>query len=814
MHLNNKVSHIKAISGDDEPVLMSVEDALIEDQDKRQLVKKNSIIELDPKSISLTEKYIALENTFQLEKEKDREDFAKFYQQNTDVISVGFKDLNIWAYTKKRTGCCKSENQLKWILHNLSGKFEPGTLTAIIGPSGSGKTTLLNFLSQRLETSAQKINGDIFINGEKMQDIDKIRDKVGYVTQFDDQMPKSTVEENFRFVANLIYSSKLTKAKIDEIIEATIKSLRLQNVRNTIVGSETVRGLSGGERKRVSVGIELITNPSILFMDEPTTGLDATTALEIMEIARMLAEQNKTVITTIHQPSFEILDCFDNILCLVQGCVVYWGPPRGIPGYFANMGLNMPPLTNPADYVMRIVDEADIIATNDERRRNIRREIDKQEVVNSEKKSDNKSKSSRNSISRQSNKLRFQQEVEKDPTLAKITKADSKRLFKERVDLMIKTYHKYKNQFTYEFNPNVETKLAELVIEKKRPSFCYQFRTLLGRNVSLYLRDPLLSIVALVLWVFFGFFQLIQYADMTSVNKDTVVGISDRAGAMFAGIATASFIGLNGASGKLLPQRAVYKRELASNLYNPIAFYLSNYIYDLPVVFLCLFIFMNLWFWVTTLENEGGYLWLLHYQNIVLTYLAANSFGYILAAIFKSLQILNMMFPIMALPFFIVSGFMAQVRSMGGHLFAYSYLSMFKWGFQAGLCLDLFREDRYITYRQNCVKWDSDSKQSIAINYLTVPRCDAKNTYNFYENFDHCEWFNMGMNFALFLILLIFGVILFYFFNKHNKIAHDELPSEIKDRKRYYDGTDIEHEEFDWKKAKEYLIEQNTLEEA
>jgi len=199
-------------------------------------------------------------------------------------------------------------------------------------------------------------------------------------------MPKSTVEENFRFVANLIYSSKLTKAKIDEIIEATIKSLRLQNVRNTIVGSETVRGLSGGERKRVSVGIELITNPSILFMDEPTTGLDATTALEIMEIARMLAEQNKTVITTIHQPSFEILDCFDNILCLVQGCVVYWGPPRGIPGYFANMGLNMPPLTNPADYVMRIVDEADIIATNDERRRNMRREIDKQELVNSEKK--------------------------------------------------------------------------------------------------------------------------------------------------------------------------------------------------------------------------------------------------------------------------------------------------------------------------------------------------------------------------------------------------------------------------------------------
>ena len=145
--------------------------------------------------------------------------------------------------------------------------------------------------------------------------------------------------------------------------------MRLEKCRNTIIGNETIRGLSGGESKRVSVGIELIGNPSLLFMDEPTTGLDATTALEVMEVARILARQNKTVITTIHQPSFAILDCFDNIITLLKGDIIYWGPPRGIPKYFADIGLVMPAMTNPADFMMKIVNESDIIESNKESRR-------------------------------------------------------------------------------------------------------------------------------------------------------------------------------------------------------------------------------------------------------------------------------------------------------------------------------------------------------------------------------------------------------------------------------------------------------------
>jgi ABC-type multidrug transport system ATPase subunit len=197
----------------------------------------------------------------------------------------------------------------------MSAKFSPGILTAIIGPSGSGKTTLLNYLSQRLETSALKINGSLYINGQKLKDLTSIKAKIGYVTQFDNLNARATVEECSSFVADMLYAKTLTPAQRQALVNNTVNSLRLGKCRDTIVGDGTVRGCSGGERRRVSIGCELILGPSLLLIDEPTTGLDAMTALESMQIVRGLAAEGKTIVITIHQPSFEILDCFDNILC-------------------------------------------------------------------------------------------------------------------------------------------------------------------------------------------------------------------------------------------------------------------------------------------------------------------------------------------------------------------------------------------------------------------------------------------------------------------------------------------------------------------
>lgn len=176
------------------------------------------------------------------------------------------------------------------------------------------------------------------------------------------------------------YESILTTAKlagIENPVERTkevIHWLGLEKCQHTRVGGDFVRGISGGEKKRTSIALEVITDPSIIFLDEPTTGLDSKSALDVASILRMLAHNGRTIITTIHQPSSEIMSRFDRILCLCAGKIVYDGPPAGIPGHFASIGFPSPPLTNPADHLMTILNDDDIKIQAFERGENISKE--------------------------------------------------------------------------------------------------------------------------------------------------------------------------------------------------------------------------------------------------------------------------------------------------------------------------------------------------------------------------------------------------------------------------------------------------------
>ena len=379
------------------------------------------------------------------------------------------------------------------------------------------------------------MNGDIYVNGEKIKNINKFRNKIGYVTQFNNLPPRSTPFENFTFVANMIYSNKLSKKGISDMVEETIKFLSLERCRNTIIGNDEIRGLSGGERKRVEVGIEIIGNPSLLFMDEPTTGLDASTALDVMKLARMLARQNKTIITTIHQPSFEILDCFDNILTLVQGNIVYWGPPRGIPGYFAEMGLIMPALTNPADFMMRVVNEDDILTTNKEARRAAKELVGISHYANKGLQHDEKKSTTSSSVaSIVKLKREFKKLVDNNPLLKKIDKSDVKRLFQERIDLFVKTYQKFKKTYSFEYDPNKETNFKKLSVKEKGQGFCSEFGTIAKRDYQLYFRDEELLIGLVGMWVSLSIFHIMVYNSMTKVTEDTLKGIHERTSLLYS----------------------------------------------------------------------------------------------------------------------------------------------------------------------------------------------------------------------------------------------------------------------------------------
>jgi len=196
------------------------------------------------------------------------------------------------------------------ILKSLNGIIPSGNMTAIIGSSGSGKTTLMNFLSSRSNWDPNMyVDGELFINGKLVKSLSKYKHMIGYVPQEDILHEEATVRENLEIYGRLRKIPDY-KNKAQNLID----ELGLTKCADTIIGNSMVRGVSGGERKRACIAVELISDPKIIFLDEPTTGIDAFTALEVMTCLKKLNQERKVgVITILHQPRQEIIDLFDQV---------------------------------------------------------------------------------------------------------------------------------------------------------------------------------------------------------------------------------------------------------------------------------------------------------------------------------------------------------------------------------------------------------------------------------------------------------------------------------------------------------------------
>ena len=177
----------------------------------------------------------------------------------------------------------------KQILFDLSGVFRPG-MNAIMGPTGSGKSSLLDLLADRKDR--QGLHGTILLNGQRQGDDYKYR--VGYVVQDDIVSPMLTVRENLMFSANVRLSTKICAQEKRRIVDKVLLQLGLDKCAETRIGNEFKRGVSGGERKRTNIGMELVLSPDVLFLDEPTTGLDSSTARNVMECLHRLSRKGRT----------------------------------------------------------------------------------------------------------------------------------------------------------------------------------------------------------------------------------------------------------------------------------------------------------------------------------------------------------------------------------------------------------------------------------------------------------------------------------------------------------------------------------------
>lgn len=198
------------------------------------------------------------------------------------------------------------KDQKRDILKGISGYAKAGELLAIMGSTGAGKTSLLNILSQRVQsTKSTQVSGEFKLNGQDFS-AKNFKKYAAYIMQEDILMETLTPREILKFSATLRLPKSMSAQEKDACVERVLEDLRLTNCSDTRVGGVFIRGVSGGERKRVSIGMELITDPAVLFVDEPTSGLDSFTAEKVVLLLRDLAAQGRTVITTIHQPSSDI----------------------------------------------------------------------------------------------------------------------------------------------------------------------------------------------------------------------------------------------------------------------------------------------------------------------------------------------------------------------------------------------------------------------------------------------------------------------------------------------------------------------------
>eukprot|EP00759_Apiculatamorpha_spiralis_P028833 PhF_6_TR31356/c0_g1_i1/m.45883/K05681/ABCG2, CD338; ATP-binding cassette, subfamily G (WHITE), member 2 len=536
-------------------------------------------------------------------------------------VDLAFRDLK-YSIPPQKKG-----EEAKQILKGVTGYVKQGQMLAILGPSGAGKTTMLDILARREKKG--NLTGEVLINGHEVND--QIFKRISAYVQQDDLLHGYlTVEETVDFNAQLRLPATVTAKQRAKKVKDVLKMLGIHHIANRQIGSEQKRGISGGEKKRTAIACELVTDPALLFLDEPTTGLDTFNALHLMHVLKRLCSFGCTVVFSIHQPRAGIFAMFDLILLLNGfGEQSYFGPANEAMKYFAGLGIHPLIQDNPADFILDSVSA-----------------VRGGEDLN----------------------------VADFPFLPPLGQAQRvgssfqhspfKTAAEEEIEHLCITYLR-------------DAQLPPVSTSAYPRGFLPQVWIISKRAFLNKLRDPVATVVSIVVAIMFA---LVVGSIYWQLGHDQQ-SIQDRLGVLF-------FLAMNGAFSNLgslalfLFDRSIYVREHANGMYRPSSYFLGKILQDVPLSIVVCFIFDAIAYWMCGLRPDiVNFLWFC--AICILMMLNSYAMCMFVSSFAKNYQIANLIAPLVLVLYLIPSGFLVSLDSIPWAWRWIKYISFFRYGFEA-----------------------------------------------------------------------------------------------------------------------------------
>ena len=534
----------------------------------------------------------------------------------------------------------------KTILENNSSSITSGQIMSIMGPSGSGKTTLLNTLSQQLPSS-YTYSGSISYSPSTMsKPIPKssMKKYISYVPQEDHLFPTHTPREALMFSASLRLSSTIPYKEKLLIVNELIEQLYLQSCADTLIGSTIMKGISGGEKKRTSIGIEIIAEPDIIFLDEPTSGLDSFSAYNIISLLKNIAtSKNKIIITTIHQPSYDIFELFDKLMVITKGNTIYNSSISNLISYLTSIRYICPKNNNPADYIISLSQRSSDIP------------------------------------------ILIQSWEDYSHTLETLNNQSSPYL---STNTIIKTKNTNTMHTPLLYHDDDDSLLSENIASfikptYKKPSCCYQLYLLSSREFQKIFRDYITLFAQFASILFLNLIIASVFKDCatwTSDDTPDIMGITQHIQNHFGAltqVAIGSMFALSQPIILLFPlERPIFLREYSVRMYSIIPYFISKMITEIPMAFIQTSFILLINYFLIGFQANFFYLSL----SITLLGLTASSISILVGSIASNAQVAIQLAPLITVPQILFAGFFVSIQKIPSFIRWIQYICALKYG--------------------------------------------------------------------------------------------------------------------------------------